>query len=176
MSEAIKSLFSETDMQVNLTPIINGEVKELPFSFTQSVSDEAAGIYFKGLDLTPAGDMEVSGKVSDISGFYELDCMIRLPYETHCSRCGAPVTDVCVCEMHRIVSAEAERGDDEGYIIYADRALLLDGPVYEELSIGFPSKPLCKTDCRGLCPICGRDLNEGDCEHSHANNNETDTL
>ena len=159
-------------MQVNLTPIINGEVKELPFSFTQSVSDEAALIYFKGLDLTAVGDIEISGRVCDISGYYELDCKVRLPYETHCSRCGKPYNDVCVCELHRIVSGDAQHGDDEGYIIYADKTLYLDGPVYEELSIGFPSKPLCKTDCKGLCHVCGQDLNEGDCEHSHGNNKE----
>ncbi len=163
-------------MQINLSPIINGEVKELPFNFTQSVSGEASEIYFKGLDLTPAGDIEVSGKISEISGYYELDCKIRLPYETHCSRCGKAFSQLYECGMRRIVSAQAERGDDEEYIIYADRTLELDGPVCEELSISFPSKPLCKTDCRGLCPVCGQDLNEGDCVHSHENNQEKDTL
>ena len=163
-------------MQINLSPIINGEVKELPFNFTQSVSGEESAVYFKGLDLISVKDIEVKGKVCDISGYYELDCTVRLPYETHCSRCGKPYSDVCECGMHRIVSAEASRGDDDEYIIYADRTLELDGPVYEELSIGFPSKPLCKADCKGLCHVCGQDLNEGDCEHSHVNNNEKDTL
>ena len=29
---------------------------------------------------------------------------------------------------------------------------------------GLPMKILCRDDCKGLCPICGRDLNEGGCE------------
>ena len=158
-------------MKLDISPVLNGEVKELPFNFTQSVSAEMADIYFKGLDLEPAGDIEISGRVSDLSGYYGLDCKISLPYITHCSRCGKQINDCFELVMKRIASAE-ERDGDEGYIVYSDRKIELDGPVYEELSIGFPSKPLCKTDCRGLCPICGQDLNEGDCEHGHDNNNE----
>ncbi|MEI3507380.1 MAG: DUF177 domain-containing protein [Anaerotignum faecicola] len=26
-----------------------------------------------------------------------------------------------------------------------------------------PMKVLCREDCKGLCPVCGKDLNEGDC-------------
>ncbi|RLB02093.1 MAG: hypothetical protein DRG55_03700 [Deltaproteobacteria bacterium] len=33
----------------------------------------------------------------------------------------------------------------------------------ERIWLSIPMKPLCKEDCRGLCPTCGKDLNEGDC-------------
>lgn len=33
----------------------------------------------------------------------------------------------------------------------------------EEIILGYPVKFLCKEDCLGLCPKCGKDLNEGDC-------------
>ncbi|MBI5713209.1 MAG: DUF177 domain-containing protein [Chloroflexi bacterium] len=34
----------------------------------------------------------------------------------------------------------------------------------EEMIISRPMRPLCKPDCKGLCPQCGKDLNEGACD------------
>ena len=153
-------------MKIDLTPILSGELKELPFSFTENVSGEASDIYFKGLDITPDGDITVKGKICDISGYYELKCTVSMPYTTHCARCGRQIGSVCECGMQRTVSQQADRESDDDEIFYSDRQIELDSPVYEELSISFPSKPLCREDCRGLCPVCGQDLNEGGCEHS----------
>ena len=164
-------------MKIDLMPILSGELKELPFTFTENVTGEVSDIYFKGLDVVPCGNINVDGKVCDISGFYELRCAVSLPYVTHCSRCGKEIRCECKSDMQLIVSSQGEHDDDDGYIIYSDRQIELDSPVYEELSISFPSKPLCKTDCKGLCPVCGQDLNEGDCEHSApVNENAEDTL
>jgi uncharacterized protein len=35
----------------------------------------------------------------------------------------------------------------------------------EEIILSFPLKPLCRADCRGLCPQCGQNLNKGRCNH-----------
>ncbi len=40
-----------------------------------------------------------------------------------------------------------------------DLNLLASEQVYLEL----PMKPVCRPSCRGLCPLCGRDLNQGAC-------------
>jgi uncharacterized protein len=31
--------------------------------------------------------------------------------------------------------------------------------------LAFPISPLCDPDCKGLCPICGENLNEVQCSH-----------
>ena len=35
--------------------------------------------------------------------------------------------------------------------------------IHNELTMGLPMKVLCKDDCKGLCPVCGRNRNEGEC-------------
>ena len=47
----------------------------------------------------------------------------------------------------------------EGGSPWLDLASLL----WEEFSLALPVKPLCKPDCKGLCPECGKNLNEGAC-------------
>ncbi|MFH1406770.1 MAG: DUF177 domain-containing protein [Candidatus Omnitrophota bacterium] len=44
--------------------------------------------------------------------------------------------------------------------------ILLDEDIRQELMLNYPLKPLCKEACKGLCPVCGKNLNETKCEHS----------
>jgi uncharacterized protein len=39
----------------------------------------------------------------------------------------------------------------------------LDPEIREEIILDCPVKPLCTPDCKGLCPKCGENLNEGGC-------------
>jgi len=36
--------------------------------------------------------------------------------------------------------------------------------IREEIILDYPFKPLCKPNCKGLCPECGKNLNEGKCD------------
>lgn len=39
----------------------------------------------------------------------------------------------------------------------------LDQDIKEEIILDYPMRPLCNPDCKGLCPKCGKNLNEGGC-------------
>lgn len=39
--------------------------------------------------------------------------------------------------------------------------------IREEILLDLPIKPLCRQDCKGLCPVCGKNLNEGPCVCKH---------
>jgi len=54
--------------------------------------------------------------------------------------------------------------DDTVYVIDGQHTLDLDGPVREYIFLALPMQPLCRPDCAGLCPVCGKNLNEGPCE------------
>ena len=36
--------------------------------------------------------------------------------------------------------------------------------VYNELLVGWPTKILCSEDCKGICSVCGQNLNQGSCD------------
>ena len=40
--------------------------------------------------------------------------------------------------------------------------------LHDYLLMELPINPVCKPDCKGLCIICGQDLNQSPCEHIHA--------
>lgn len=60
-----------------------------------------------------------------------------------------------------------EDAEDEGVFALDDEdegELDLAPKVREELLLEVPAYPLCGEDCRGLCPVCGTDLNESSCD------------
>lgn len=45
-----------------------------------------------------------------------------------------------------------------------DESVDLTSDMREVMLLDFPAYPVCKRDCRGLCPQCGKNLNKGQCE------------
>ena len=59
---------------------------------------------------------------------------------------------------------EEKRVEDLNEISYIDGYDLdVDRMVYEEILLGFPMKVLCQEDCKGICKVCGANLNQGEC-------------
>lgn len=44
----------------------------------------------------------------------------------------------------------------------------LTDDIRQEILLGYPMTALCRDDCRGLCPTCGHNVNEGACSHGTA--------
>ena len=61
---------------------------------------------------------------------------------------------------------EDELGEDDTLVFHDGRHVDLDEGVREAALLARPMVPLCRPDCRGLCPRCGADWNEGPCPHA----------
>ena len=53
--------------------------------------------------------------------------------------------------------------DPEAFRIDAEHTLDLEEAIRQAWAGTVPMQPLCRPDCRGLCPRCGQDLNQGPC-------------
>jgi len=78
--------------------------------------------------------------------------------EGACARCLKSVEYGVKAEFDEIFSENPE----EGYALGALEAEL-DDMVLDAISMEMPFRVLCSEDCKGLCPKCGADLNEGSC-------------
>lgn len=95
--------------------------------------------------------------------------------QIHCSRCFEFFT-LPVCEGFEVqYRGPVEQGLDEEHelkpeeldVSFLDGAKInVAGLVRENVLLALPVKPLCHEACRGLCPECGKNLNEGTCSCS----------
>ena len=80
----------------------------------------------------------------------------------------APVSELDLLFLP--VSEQAETQDvevedaDIGVSYYKDDQIDLGEMMREQFYLALPMKPLCNDDCKGLCPICGTNLNRGTCD------------
>lgn len=109
--------------------------------------------------------VRVSGRIT-ASGqdSYYWEGRIRTGARAACRRCLEP-TEVALDQPVRLLFTEDEAADDPGVMVIPRNAKVLDltEAVREELILAAPGFPLCREDCRGLCPRCGADLNQGPC-------------
>ena len=87
-----------------------------------------------------------------------------------CRRCLKPLRgpfDEEVTFLYRSGLSAVEAEAEEVYVL-ADRAREIDltQAVREHVILAVPQYPLCDEACRGLCPHCGADLNQGPCSCS----------
>ena len=88
--------------------------------------------------------------------------------ETSCARCLEPVEIELFGEIegYFVLDGEAhpeDLEDDEFSVLPADHKIDLEPLICAGLLLDVPYVPLCDDDCRGICPTCGANLNEGDC-------------
>lgn len=111
--------------------------------------------------------VKVSGTFRNRAHVVTLNAVIDADLYTVCDRCAKDVVEHLSLPMeHTLVTGLNQEEDVDEYIVIPDMILDLDELVYENLLSDLPAKILCKEDCKGLCPQCGKDLNEGPCDCS----------
>jgi len=147
-------------MQVNLKQLFLEEGKTVPIDAILPNTEE------KLWPGHPIGSpVTISGKVTNQAGIVAYDYVARFLYHSECARCCAEVKREMACQFHHIlVEHLSNEGNEEAYIILDDGMLDVDGLAAEDISLELPTKVLCRDDCKGLCPKCGKNWNEGSCD------------
>ena len=123
---------------------------------------------YKGRPLAYTRAIHIQGQASHSSGIVYVSVQLATAIEVECSRCLKSVSlPVQLAESFEL-QEEPEAGlpgvllDEFSYEHGVDELELM--PYFERLiAASLESKPLCRPDCKGLCPTCGRDLNQGPC-------------
>ena len=104
-------------------------------------------------DLKITAPVVLKGMVENAGDVILLKAEAATEIERTCGRCLKVYTEK---------PAGAENIENDAFIYESD-LLDITEPVRESLLLAVPLQALCREDCRGLCPVCGADRNEGDC-------------
>ena len=97
----------------------------------------------------------------DYDGLLHLKGHLIVPCRFQCDRCLGGFEKNLFLDFEEEV---APAPNDEYEFTYRMPRLKLDDVIETYLLTNFPSKILCKEDCKGLCPKCGENLNDRDCK------------
>lgn len=82
-----------------------------------------------------------------------------------CARCLTPLSIQLKTQFAELYALSQRHVTESGLVLPEDGHIDLDPLAREYLILELPINPTCKPDCKGLCPVCGGNLNEVDCGH-----------
>jgi uncharacterized protein len=153
-----------------------GELKKKPVELDFDVSPDELHLAAEGFTFPGS----VTGRVTfQMVGSRVLaNGHLQTRIETSCGRClaavgqaiRAKVVDLTfekrpsVAENEESHLAKAWEVESLEMDYYDEEVLDPTEPFRQLLLLKLPDYPVCRADCRGLCPTCGQDLNQGDCQ------------
>lgn len=149
---------SRKPFRINVGFIIHEEIgynHDFPFAFDRiSLGEDFELRDFDGLlnvGKTPQG-LIVTG---EFKGRTTLECV----------RCLRSFEGALAWTFTELYAFDQRSVTDSGLILAEDAHIDAAGLIREFGLLEIPISPLCRPDCRGLCPECGQNLNEADCGH-----------
>jgi uncharacterized protein len=148
------------------------EVRKIRFDETFAPGE----VDFKDDEVKQAGPLHAAGTaelLANTEGEVRIRGRLEVRMETECDRCLGraqfpidagfdlfyrPMSYIARDEEVRIDEGEAELGFYEG------GGMELEDILREQILLLMPMQRICREDCQGICPVCGRNRNETPCD------------
>ena len=140
---------------LDISKLLAGETDRIPFEL------ESIDFPFEENQIT-VSSLRFSGCVVDLSGFIRLSGAVTGQFSASCARCLAPVDEDFSLEVDLSVENGSSESEEE-VVIAEGQKIDLTALAVETVFTNLPMRLLCREDCKGLCPKCGKDLNTGEC-------------
>ena len=138
---------------------------------------EAERLAFETTEFRLKSPVLLSGRVEPLEdGAYRLRGKLEAVLDLDCVRClehwewrlGEDVDLLYLPQSANVGPEDDEERElteeDMSVAFYRAQQIDLRLMVWEQLNLALPMKPLCKEDCRGLCPQCGTNRNLSSCQ------------
>lgn len=148
--------------------MLSFDIRTISQGAVQVAGDLSAddAVWLEG-DARPVSNAHITGRLSGAgSGRYYFSGAFTGTAAGECRRCMAPVESAVSGEAHFLYAdADDENADEPDVFPVGASGTIVDlrPALREQWLLEAPALPLCRPDCRGLCPTCGADLNAGPC-------------
>jgi uncharacterized protein len=133
---------------------------------------------FHSGEFRQAESLEVRGTAELVEGQIRVTGTLHTRIELVCARCLEPVIEEVSKDFdlfYRPMTTIAKEDEfhlnteDTEIAFFEGDGLFLADVITEQVNLALPMKVICRSDCRGLCPHCGANLNHEECRcETHA--------
>ena len=141
-------------MKIDLRQLKRSGKEEEDFSFDFMADNSILTLP----DAKFAGPVKITGTIEVVRNSARVEGTIEYQLVGLCSRCLEPASYEDSISFDELYTNE----DDDNYH-YEKDVVDLTQMVNEKIMLSLPYAIYCKDDCKGLCPVCGANLNNGPC-------------
>jgi uncharacterized protein len=113
-----------------------------------------------GSAVPPGADLRADVTLEAIAGGVSVAGVVEAPWAGACRRCLEPASGTLAIRVRELYTPD---GDGEDAYPLVDDEVDLEDLVHDAVLLELPIAPVCHEGCRGLCPLCGTNLNEQAC-------------
>ncbi len=146
-------------MIIELESIFNTDGSSYEFDYELSLSH----ISVAGVNPLKA-PVKVKGMVKNNTGIVTLGASVELVYSAQCDRCAEVAEKTFNYEFSHNLIASLSNEDNDDFLVVSDMRLDLDELIEEDVNLELPTKFLCDDECKGICTMCGKNLNKAKCD------------
>ncbi|MBQ3948252.1 MAG: DUF177 domain-containing protein [Ruminococcus sp.] len=145
-------------MKINLKQIFSivGDSRDISCEIGADELSDVRGYTF-------GSPVSINGRVYNRVGVVYLEYSVDFTLNIICDRCLKELEREYHFDFDHIV-VPSINGENDDYIVADGESIDLNEIALTDLLLQLPTKNLCKDDCKGLCMVCGQDLNLGECD------------
>lgn len=130
--------------------IVISQIPQEGLSLEETLNPRALNLEVKDIEFT--APLLIKARANKITNALTVDMQLKTKFKLSCSRCL------------ELVELDLDKKQRMNFTIDPNQDTIdLNEDIRQELILDFPVKPLCSTDCKGICPKCGKNLNQGGC-------------
>jgi len=146
-------------MRIDVSELLRTSRGTLSFSFSELLTgcgNEIDGYIFD----TP---VEFIGNLENINGVLRVVGSLKAEYKNTCSRCLENLKGGLSLDIHESIVEDGSDDDPDVYT-YKDGIADIGRIAQDNIILNMPMRLICSEDCKGLCPLCGVNLNVSQCD------------
>ena len=146
-------------MRIDLREIIQNPGNSIPFSCDLAV-DELSSPSILSYLVVPHAE----GRVVNRAGVLRLEGKIFSRMLCTCDRCSRLFEKEKTVGLSAVLAQRTEDNEEDSELFFLEGSEIdLDDVLQTLYILEMDMKYLCREDCKGICPQCGKDLNDGPC-------------
>lgn len=133
------------------------------------IFDSVAAFDYMGETIAFDGNVRLNGHISRVqSKHYKIEGSVSAVLILQCGRCMKNYKLATEFPVELYFTSKQKAIDDDADCYYTDgETVELDEAIQTNTIMNIPAQRLCREDCKGICPVCGADLDTDCCCCEH---------
>lgn len=146
-------------MKINLSQLIAGKVNSINVDFYYTLDNNEI---YENYDIVKASPLHFFGNIYRKNEVYYVELDFTGDIVFKCNRCLEEFARKINGHLYTSIITNKENETDENLFLQGDM-IDLSSFIEEAITLSLPMKVLCNDKCKGLCSICGENLNVKKC-------------
>ncbi|TCO78998.1 YceD family protein [Marinisporobacter balticus] len=148
-------------MKVSLAEIVEGQLKEVDLE----IEDKIRVLSYFGDEIPLVTPVVFKGKAYDANGDIYIKGIVESMAEYSCCRCLKKFQQKIIGEVHeKLIKEHSPKAEVDEYFLIKNNMIDISEIMENTLILSLPMKIICDENCKGLCLVCGKNLNEQACD------------